>query len=212
MVKIVLDTFCGRFPVFAVTHVGKTAALVEVSSVIAVLVAFPAVKLAAVPVAFVRTIDEGVPPAPLSVTNAPADPTFVVSAVDTPVPNPVMLPTAGVTVAELAAVMRPFTSHVRTGVAVELPALPAVTTDVSVSAAEPGPAAEPSPVRAVMPAVDVQPLVASERSPHVKRATVNIPPAEVCFTTCEAPPVALKSTVPAGHVIVPEAAEAGFHI
>ena len=35
-------TFCGKFPVFAVTQVGYTVALVLVSSVIAVLVALVA--------------------------------------------------------------------------------------------------------------------------------------------------------------------------
>jgi len=40
------------------------------------------------PVAFVRVPLDGVPSAPLSVTNAPALPTFTASAVATPVPSP----------------------------------------------------------------------------------------------------------------------------
>lgn len=40
--SLVEETFCGRFPVVVVTHVGYTEALVVVSSVIAVLVAFVA--------------------------------------------------------------------------------------------------------------------------------------------------------------------------
>ena len=52
--------------------------------------AVPAVKPAAVPVKFVAVMLEGVPPAPLNVTNAPADPTFTPSAGATPVPKEVM--------------------------------------------------------------------------------------------------------------------------
>lgn len=42
-VSFVEVVFCGRFPVFAVTHVGNIVAFVDVSSVIAVFVAFVAV-------------------------------------------------------------------------------------------------------------------------------------------------------------------------
>ena len=41
--NFVSDVFCGRFPVFAVTHVGYIVALVVVSFVIAVFVALVAV-------------------------------------------------------------------------------------------------------------------------------------------------------------------------
>ena len=58
------------------------------------VVAIPAVKLAAVPVAFVSTIELGVPPAPLKVTNAPAFPTATASAVATFAPKPVSPPNA----------------------------------------------------------------------------------------------------------------------
>ena len=37
--------------------------------------------------AFVNTPEEGVPKSPLNVTNEPAEPTFIPSAVATPVPN-----------------------------------------------------------------------------------------------------------------------------
>jgi len=40
------------------------------------------------PVPFVRTIAEGVPPAPLNVMKAPAEPIFIARAVATPVPKP----------------------------------------------------------------------------------------------------------------------------
>lgn len=49
-------------------------------------------------VAFVRVRDEGVPPAQLNNTGAPAEPTFTHKAVATQVPSPVIDPTAGVTV------------------------------------------------------------------------------------------------------------------
>src|ERR1051326_8457353 len=50
--------------------------------------------------------------------------------------------------------------------------------------------------------VPVQPLPASLRSAQARRATVNAPPLLVCFTTCDVPPVLLKSVVPAGKVSV----------
>ena len=54
----------------------------------AFVVTVPAVRLAAVPEAFVRTMLEGVPPAPSNKTGAPADPVFTARAVATPVPRP----------------------------------------------------------------------------------------------------------------------------
>src|SRR4051812_35774480 len=59
------------------------------------------------PVALVNVPLEGVPSAPPLITNAPAEPTFTPRAVATPVPRPVMLPTAGVQVVWPAAVSRP---------------------------------------------------------------------------------------------------------
>lgn len=55
----------------------------------------PAVKPAAVPVAFVATSDEGVPPAPLKRTGAPAEPGAMPSAVATPAPSPEISVIAG---------------------------------------------------------------------------------------------------------------------
>jgi hypothetical protein len=50
------------------------------------LVAAPAVRLAAVPLKFVAVMDEGVPPAPLNNTGAPADPILTPNALKIPVP------------------------------------------------------------------------------------------------------------------------------
>ncbi len=55
---------------------------------LAFVVTLPAVSPDAVPVRLVATPDDGVPSAPLKVTNAPAEPTFTPSAVATPVPSP----------------------------------------------------------------------------------------------------------------------------
>ncbi len=46
----------------------------------------PFIFIEAVPVRFVTVPDDGVPSAPLNVTNAPAEPTLTPSAVNTPVP------------------------------------------------------------------------------------------------------------------------------
>jgi hypothetical protein len=56
------------------------------------------------PVAFVSVPLDGVPRAPLKSTKAPADPVLTASAVATPVPKPVIEPTAGVTVVLAAKV------------------------------------------------------------------------------------------------------------
>lgn len=50
------------------------------------------------PVALVKVPELGVPSAPLKATKAPAEPTLTAKAVATPVPKPVIEPTAGVTV------------------------------------------------------------------------------------------------------------------
>lgn len=58
------ETLSGRLPVLAVTHVGNIVALVVTSfamPLLTALVAVPAVRLAAVPLAFVRVMDIGVP-------------------------------------------------------------------------------------------------------------------------------------------------------
>lgn len=134
-VSLVEVTFCGRFPVFEVTHVMSIVALVDVSSVMAVFVAFvavvelvaevavaalpPMLRAVAVPVKFVAVIDDGVPPGPLKVTKAPADPTLTASAVATFVPKPVMPPTAtaeAVPAVKLAAVPVAFVRTMEAGV------------------------------------------------------------------------------------------------
>src|ERR1700730_15401353 len=91
-------------PTFAAPLV-TTCVKVPVAGVVAPTV--PLILMLAVPVRFVATPDDGVPSAPLNVTKAPAEPTLTPSAVATPVPSPVMLPTAGVIVAELTVVNRP---------------------------------------------------------------------------------------------------------
>ena len=73
------------------------------------------------PLALVSVSPEGVPPAPLSRTGAPAEPVLIARAVAMPVPRPVILPTAGVIVVELAAVIRPLALTVKVGAAVAEP-------------------------------------------------------------------------------------------
>ena len=73
------------------------------------------------PVALVRVALDGVPKAPPRTTGAPADPTLAARAVATPVPRPVILPTAGVIVVEMAAVIRPLALTVKIGAAVAEP-------------------------------------------------------------------------------------------
>src|SRR5262249_41851224 len=60
-----------------------------------------------------------------------------------------------------------------------------------------------------VPEPPVQPAPESIRSAQARRATVKAPPEEVCFTTCELPPVVVKSVVPAGNVSVFVPATAG---
>lgn len=91
---------------------------------LAFVVTFPAVNPEAVPVMLVPVRDEGVPPAPLNKTGAPAVPTLIASAAPTPVPSPVIEPTAGVTVVLLAAVISPFALTVKVQAAVALPKEP----------------------------------------------------------------------------------------
>jgi hypothetical protein len=63
-----------------------TATALAVAARVAVAALPPIFNAVAVPVRFVATPDDGVPSAPLKVTNAPADPTFTPSAATTPVP------------------------------------------------------------------------------------------------------------------------------
>ena len=57
------------------------------------------------PVALVKVPLEGVPNAPPFTTGEPAEPTLIASAVATPVPKPVIEPTAGVIVVFVALVI-----------------------------------------------------------------------------------------------------------
>ena len=75
-------------PVSSVTAAAKLA-LDGVASHVATPVPRPLILLGLMPVQLVRSPDDGVPSAPLNVTNAPAEPTFTASAVRTPVPVPV---------------------------------------------------------------------------------------------------------------------------
>lgn len=85
----------------------------------------------AVPVRLVAVIDDGVPPAQFNTTGAPAVPTLIARAVPTPVPSPVIEPTAGVTVVLLAAVIRPFALTVKVPAAVADPKDPTLALTVA---------------------------------------------------------------------------------
>ena len=95
------------------------------------MVTVPAVSPDAVPVKFVATPDDGVPNAPPLTTNAPAVPVLTASAVATPVPNPVMEPTAGVIVVDDAAVISPLPFTVNDGDAVAEPNEPTLAFTVA---------------------------------------------------------------------------------
>ena len=73
------------------------------------------------PVALVNVPLEGVPNAPPFTTGEPAEPTLIANAVATPVPKPVIEPTAGVTVVFVALVIWPCALTAITGVAVAEP-------------------------------------------------------------------------------------------
>lgn len=73
----------------------------------------PAVRPVAVPVKFVAVPELGVHKAPPFTTGEPAVPTLTARAVPTPVPSPVIEPTAGVIVTLLAAVVRPLAFTVK---------------------------------------------------------------------------------------------------
>ena len=89
-------------------------------------------------VQLVSVPDDGVPNAPLKVTNAPAEPTFTASAVATPVPSPVIEPTAGVIVVFPAAVINPLPLTVNVPACVAEPNEPTLAfTVASVKAVEP---------------------------------------------------------------------------
>lgn len=86
----------------------ESVTLVKVPAAGVVAPTVPLIFILAVPVRFVTVPDDGVPSAPPFVTKAPEDPTLTPRAVATPVPRPVIDPTAGVTVVFPAAVISPF--------------------------------------------------------------------------------------------------------
>ena len=130
----------------------------------------PAVRPDAVPVRFVAVMLDGVPPAPLKVTNAPANPTFTARAVATPVPRPVIPPTA---MAEAVAALPPIFNEVAVPVrfvAVMLDGVPPAPLNVTKAPAEPTfiPNAVATPVpSAVMP---VPPEATGRAAPSVNEA------------------------------------------
>src|SRR4051812_29751392 len=83
------------------------------------------------PVAFVSVMDDGVPSAPPLVTNDPAVPRLMASAVATPVPRPVMVPNAGVHVAAETAVVSPLALLVTVTHEVALPNVPTLELTVA---------------------------------------------------------------------------------
>lgn len=118
------------------------------------VVAFPTVisGFAAVPAAVVAMM-------PLLVSEVSV-PTLVnddVTTVELSV-VPLSVPAGATTAAVVIPVVNPFALIVTTGMAVELPVVPAVATDASVAADEPGPVAVTSPVSAVMPAAANAPV------------------------------------------------------
>ena len=87
----------------------------------------PLMLMLAVPVRLVTVPLDGVPSAPPLTTNAPADPVLIASAVATPVPRPVIEPTAGVTVVLPASVSWPCALTVNVPTWVAEPYAPAAT-------------------------------------------------------------------------------------
>ena len=97
---VVVDaTVNGAVPVATVEVMTPDAEMVVNAPVVGVVApTVPLMLIEAVPVRFVTVPLLGVPKAPPLTTKAPAEPTLIASAVATPVPSPVMEPTAGVTV------------------------------------------------------------------------------------------------------------------
>ena len=100
-------------------------------AVVAVAALPPIESHEAVPVMFVPVREEGVPPAQLNNTGAPAEPTLTARAVHTPVPRPVIEPTAGVIVVLPAAVMSHFPFTVKVPAAVAEPNEPTLAFTVA---------------------------------------------------------------------------------
>ena len=96
---VVLATVKGAVPVATVEVITPDAEMVVNAPVVAVVApTVPLMLMEAVPVRFVTVPLLGVPKAPPLTTKAPAEPTLTAKAVATPVPKPVIEPTAGVTV------------------------------------------------------------------------------------------------------------------
>jgi hypothetical protein len=97
---VVVDaTVNGAVPVATVEVMTPVAEMVVNAPVVGVVApTVPLMLIEAVPVRFVTVPLLGVPKAPPLTTIAPAEPTLTAKAVATPVPKPVIEPTAGVIV------------------------------------------------------------------------------------------------------------------
>lgn len=96
---VVLATVNGAVPVAMVDVMTPDAEIVVNAPVVAVVApTVPLMLIEAVPVRFVTVPLLGVPNAPPLTTKAPTVPVLIARAVATPVPSPVIDPTAGVTV------------------------------------------------------------------------------------------------------------------
>ena len=96
---VVEATVNGAVPVTSVEVMTPVAEMVVNAPVFAVVApTVPLMLMEAVPVKLVTVPLLGVPKTPPLTTKAPAEPTLTAKAVATPVPSPVIEPTAGVTV------------------------------------------------------------------------------------------------------------------
>ena len=125
---VVDATVNGAVPVATVEVMTPDAEMVVNAPVVAVVApTVPLMLMEAVPVRLVTVPLLGVPKAPPLTTKAPAEPTLTAKAVATPVPSPVMEPTAGVTVVLPARVNWPCALTVKVPTWVAEPYAPAVT-------------------------------------------------------------------------------------
>ena len=126
---VVVDaTVNGAVPVATVEVITPVALMVVNLPVVAVVApTVPLMLIEAVPVKFVTVPLLGVPKTPPLTTKALAEPTLTAKAVATPVPSPVMEPTAGVTVVLPARVNWPCALTVNVPTWVAEPYAPAAT-------------------------------------------------------------------------------------
>lgn len=125
---VVEATVNGAVPVATVEVMTLDAEMVVNAPVVGVVApTVPLMLMEAVPVRLVTVPLLGVPKAPPLTTKAPAEPTLIAKAVATPVPRPVIDPTAGVTVVLPAKVNCPCALTVKVPTWVAEPYAPAVT-------------------------------------------------------------------------------------